>query len=139
MIERRKQCIDPLIADAALHRNCPLPRRRGKGSDIHQLGNNIRKAETAQASIGEERRINVARAELAQARFDIAAKIDDLEIGTGTADQCLPPQGSRADYSPVRQIKQPLDIPAYKCIARVFTLQEDREMQALRQEGGHVL
>src|SRR5690606_2226442 len=55
MIDRAEHGVRPPVADAAFDADGALPRRRRKGLERQQLGDDAGKAEPAQAGMGEKR------------------------------------------------------------------------------------
>ena len=80
-----------LVVDAALQHERPLARAR---HEIAQQAADLRLAtEPDQAGCGEHQRVDLAVGELAQARVDVAAELDDVEVRR--AARAAAPRGAR--------------------------------------------
>lgn len=97
------------------------------------------KTEPLEPGERQQRRVGHPLLELPEARLDVAAIGDDLEIGPEPADERLTAQRRRADHRPFRQIVERPVFQRQKGIAHVLARQEVVEDQPVRQHGRHIL
>jgi hypothetical protein len=81
-----------------------LCRRRQPGGRIEAHAHAIGEAEPLQAGAGEHDRVVVAGIEPRQARVDVAAQIEQLQVRAPGAQLRLPAQRRRADARARRQL-----------------------------------
>ncbi len=92
------------VAGARGDRDRALPRRGGEFLDVEQRARLRREAKALQPGEREQRRVDLARRDLAKPRFDIAAQQRDREIGPQAPHHRGAAQRSGADDGAVRQV-----------------------------------
>ncbi len=87
----------------------------------------------------EHGRVAVAGVELGEARVDVAAQHDDLEVGPAMTQLALAAQARGADARALRQGSQRFVARRDEGIARIAALERGGDREAGGQVGGHVL
>ena len=96
-------------------------------------------AQAAQAGIGQQDRIGLARRQLRQPGVDIAAQHLDVQVGAAVERLRLAPQAGGAQLRAQRQVFQLLRAAAQEGVARVLALGHGGDAEALGQQRRHVL
>ena len=138
-IDRRQQRAGLGVVGAGLDADRALPDRRQEFVELEHRRRRIGETEPLQPGQRQQRRVGLALVELAQPRLDVAAQIDDPQIGPQPPHQRLAAQRRGADHRAARQLGEVARLAADEDVARVLARQKRREHQPVRQEGRHVL
>src|SRR5207302_10312979 len=102
--ERREGVANALVVRARLERQRALPGRRHVARGVEYRTDLVLAAEPLQARPREHQRVDLAGGELAQARVDVAAQLDYLEILARGAQLRGAAQAARADAGSQREV-----------------------------------
>ena len=94
--------------------------------------------ETLESGDGQEDGVEVAALEAREAGADVAAHLQDLEVGTTGTELGAPPQAGGAHAGPVRQGVEARIALRDQGILRVFTRQDGRYAKPRRHLDGDV-
>src|SRR5205814_641497 len=104
VVERGEQPLRPGVVGTALQAESALADRVKHPARVEDFGDVRTKAETFEARLGEDGRVEVLLDELAQTGLDVAANVDELEVGPTLKDLGTPAKTARADHGPFRQL-----------------------------------
>ena len=90
----------------------------------------MRHAESLQAGQGQQRRLDDAGLALGQPRVDIAAQIDDLEVGPAMQELGAPAQRRGADDRALPEVGDAPDVARDQHVARILARQEGGDDEA---------
>ena len=95
------------VVGAALQADRPLPHRRQHPRRVENLRDAVREAEPHQPGFREDDRVEVLLVELPQPRLDVAAQVDELQVGPAVEHLRPAAQAARADRRAFGQVVEP--------------------------------
>ena len=133
VVDRLDEGARPGIVRARFDPDRALADRRKEGVEVKNFRRRRQKPETLEAGDGQERRVDFAGVELAQARLHVAAQHDRRQVRPQSLDQRLTARRRGADDGAMRQLAQRLGFAADEGVASVLARQETGQNEARGQ------